>query len=139
MDDVVFQLPKVALLPIALLALCMTPVAFGAPGLVAIYLVPLALVWVVLRARTVVGSDGLVVRTASGSRRIEWGQVTSLHLGRPNKVSLVLNGGERLTLPAVRLGDLPALAKASGGAVPDPSATAEKAPDQGVTSTDTDE
>ena len=139
MYRVVFQTPKVALLPIALLALCMTPVAFGAPGLVAIYVVPLGLVWLVLRARTVAGSDGVVVRTALRSRRIEWSQVASLRLGRPNKVSLVLNGGERLTLPAVRLGDLPALAKASGGVVPDPSATAERAPDQGVASTDTDE
>ncbi|MCP3798098.1 PH domain-containing protein [Allokutzneria sp. A3M-2-11 16] len=135
----VFQLPRVALLPIALLTLCVTPVAFGAPGLQVIYLVPLALVWVVLRARTVAGSDGVVVRTALRSRRIEWSQVTSLQLGRPNKVSLVLNGGERLTLPAVRLGDLPALAKASGGVVPDPSATAEKTPEPGVASTDTDE
>ncbi|GAA4028310.1 hypothetical protein GCM10022247_61610 [Allokutzneria multivorans] len=139
MFGVVFQLPKVALLPIVLLAVCVTPVAFGAPGLQLVYLIPLALVWHVLRARTVAGADGVLVRTALGSRRIEWGAVTSLHLGRPNKVSLVLNGGERLTLPAVRLGDLPALAKASGGVVPDPSATAEKAPDQGVASTDTDE
>ncbi|MFB9907985.1 PH domain-containing protein [Allokutzneria oryzae] len=135
----VFQLPRVALLPIALLALCMTPVAFGAPGLQALYLIPLALVWTVLRKRTVAGSDGVVVRTALRSRRIEWSEVASLHLGRPDKVGLVLNGGEELTLPAVRLGDLPALAEASGGVVPDPSATAERTPDPGVTSTDTEE
>ncbi|MGH3844857.1 MAG: hypothetical protein ACRDS0_25995 [Pseudonocardiaceae bacterium] len=49
---VTFRLPLTALLGVFGLIVCMTPVAFGAPGLQVLYLVPLILAFWVVRTRT---------------------------------------------------------------------------------------
>jgi hypothetical protein len=85
--------------------------------------VPLGIVVWTLRTRTVVDAEGLRVRRVVGGRRVPWEAVSGLRLdGRRSRVHAVLDGGGELALPAVRVRDLPVLALASDGRVPDPTA-----------------
>ena len=111
----VFRISPLAILGAVLLAVCATPVAFGAPYFWLIYLVPVAAVVAVLRVRTVVDPDGVTVRRLIGSRRVPWSQIRSLHLRDKGGVRAVLTDGAELPLRCVRVRDLPQLAAASGG------------------------
>jgi hypothetical protein len=111
----VFRISPLAILGAVLLAVCATPVAFGAPYFWLVYLLPIgAVVWV-LRVRTVVDRDGLTVRGLVGSRRVPWSEIRSLHLHDKGGVRAVLTDGAELPLRCVRVRDLPQLAAASGG------------------------
>ncbi len=115
---VTFRLPLTALIGVFGLIVCMTPVAFGAPGLQVLYLVPLALtVWLV-RTRTVVGPDTMVVYRVRGSRQITWSDLSGLRIDEQSRVWAVLRDGGEVALPAVRARDLPVLAAISGGRLP---------------------
>ena len=111
----VFRIPPLAILGAVLLAVCATPVAFGAPFLWLVYLVPLGVVVWVLRVRTIADADALTVRRIVGSRRVPWSEVSSLRLRDKGGVRAVLSDGAELPLPSVRIRDLPRLAAASGG------------------------
>jgi PH (Pleckstrin Homology) domain-containing protein len=116
---VTFRLPPTALLGVLGLIVCMTPVAFGAPGLQLLYSVPLGLaVWLV-RTRTVVDPEALVAYRVQGSQRITWPDLAGLRIDDRSRVWAVLHGGNEVALPAVRARDLPALATISGGWLPD--------------------
>ena len=121
----VFRISPLGILAALALAICATPVAFGLPGLVYIYLVPLGIIVWVLRTRTVVDADAVTVRRVLRSRRVPWDRIASLRLGKKAKVSAVLTDGAELPLPAVRVRDLPQLAAVSGGRLPDPSPAEE--------------
>ena len=110
-----FRIPPLTILGAVLLAVCATPVAFGAPWFWLVYLLPVAVVVWVLRVRTVVDADGLAVRRLVGSRRVPWSEIRSLHLHDKGGVRAVLTDGAELPLPSVRVRDLPQLAAASGG------------------------
>ena len=114
--------PLVVLVAFAF-AFCATPFAFGAPLFWLIYLVPVAMIVWAARTRTVVGPDALTVRRVLGRRTVPWSEIASLRLTKRTRVRAVLTGGDELTLPAVHVRNLPALAAASGGHLPDPSAT----------------
>jgi hypothetical protein len=103
------------------LAVCATPVAFGAPYLWLVYLVPVAIVIWTLRTRTVVDADGLRVRRLAGVRRVPWEAVSGLRIDRRRGVHAVLADGGEVALPAVHARDLHRLAVASGGRLPDPA------------------
>lgn len=120
----VFRLPLVALAAIVLLAAGATPIAFAAPGLWLIYLVPIALAWCVIRLRTEADADGISVRHAFTSHRLPWDEITGLRLRGSGWARAELRGGDRVTLPAVRTGDIPALALVSGGRLTDPRGAA---------------
>lgn len=111
----VFRPARLSILAAVFLAVCATPVAFGAPFLWLIYLVPLAYVAWVLRVRTVADAEALTVRRVVGSRRVPWSEISSLRLREKAKVRAVLNDGAELPLPSVHIRDLPQLAAASGG------------------------
>ncbi len=116
---VTFRLPLTTLIAIFGLIVCMTPVAFGVPGLQVLYLGPLALaVWLV-RTRTVVGPETLVAYRVWGSRRIAWSALAGLRIDKRSRVSAVLRAGDEVKLPTVRVGDLPALVALSQGRLPD--------------------
>jgi hypothetical protein len=116
---VTFRLPLTTLIAVFGLIVCMTPVAFGVPGLQVLYLGPLALaVWLV-RTRTVVGPDTLVAHRVWGSRRIAWSDLAGLRIDQQSRVSAVLRAGDEVALPTVRAGDLPALVALSQGRLPD--------------------
>jgi len=116
----VFRLPLVALVAVVLLAVCATPLAFAAPWLWLLYLVPIGLAWWVLRLRTDVDADGIRVRYAFTSRQLSWDDLAGLRLRESGWVRAVLRDGDRVTLPNVRTGDVPALALVSGGRLTDP-------------------
>ena len=115
----VFRVSPLMVLFALALAVCAIPVAFGAPYLWLIYVVPVAIVVWTLRTRTVVDADGMRVRRLVGGRHVAWDTVGGLRVDRRNSVHAVLNGGGEVTLPAVHVRDLPALAEASGGRLPD--------------------
>jgi hypothetical protein len=121
----VFRISPLNLLGVFALSVCAIPVAFGAPWFWLIYVVPLGLIYWLFRVRTTAGPDGLVARGALRTRRVAWEDVSALRLRSSrtrSRVSAVLRDGPELPLPAVHVRDLPVLAAASGGRLPDPSA-----------------
>jgi Bacterial PH domain len=124
----VFRISPLVVLVALTFGVCATPVAFAAPYLWLIYLVPLGIIVWTLRVRTVADSESVAVRRVIGRRRVSWGEIASVHLGRARnpglaRISAVLNDGSELALPAVHLRDLPRLAAVSGGRLRDPTAT----------------
>jgi hypothetical protein len=124
---VVFRISPLVVLVALTFAVCATPVAFAAPYLWLIYLIPLGIIVWTLRVRTVVDPETVAVRRVVGGRRVPWSEIKSVHLGRARnpgtaRVSAVLNDGSELALPAVHVRDLPRLAAVSGGRLPDPAA-----------------
>jgi hypothetical protein len=111
----VFQPSRLTI--VAVLAFCVfaVPFAFGAPWLWLVYLLPVALVVWIVRTRTTVDPEAVTVRRLLGGRRVRWDAISSLRLGKKSRVSAILNDGEELPLPAVRVRDLPVLAVVSGG------------------------
>ena len=120
MNAVVFHPPRLAILAAVFLAVCATPVAFGAPYLWLVYLVPVALVGWTLWTRTVADAEGLTVRRLVGVKRVPWSAISSLRLRDQATVRAVLTDGAELPLPSVRLRDLDRLAAASGGHLSSP-------------------
>jgi hypothetical protein len=116
---VTFRLPLTALLGVFGLIVCMTPVAFGVPGLQVLYLVPLALAIWIVRTRTVVDPDTVVAYRVWHSRRIAWSDLAGLRIDDQSRVSAVLRTGDEVGLPAVRARHLPVLAAVSRGRLPD--------------------
>ena len=117
---VTFRRPLTALIGVFGLVVCMTPVAFGIPGLQVLYLVPLGVAIWLVRTRTVVGAETLVVHRVLGSRRVTWSDLQGLRMDDRSRVWAILRGGEEVGLPAVRTRDLPVLAALSRGRLPDP-------------------
>ena len=118
----VFRVSPLTVLFALATALCATPVAFGAPFLWLVYLVPVGIIAWTLRTRTVVDGEGLRVRRLVGHRHLPWDAVEGLRVDERARVHAVLVAGGEQALPAVRVRDLPVLAAASGGRVPDPTA-----------------
>ena len=118
----VFRVSPLVVLFALFLAVCAIPVAFGAPYLWLIYLVPVGIVAWTLRTRTIVDADGLRVRRLVGGRRVPWDTLGGLRVDRRNVVHAVLTDGGEVALPAVHTRDLHQLSVASGGRIPDPTA-----------------
>ena len=119
---VTFRPPLTALIAVWGLAVCVTPVAFGLPGLQVLYLLPLTIVVWLLRTRTVAGPETLLAQRVLGSRSVAWSDLNGLRVDQRSRVWAVRNGGEEILLPAVRARDLPALSTVSRGRLPDPLA-----------------
>ncbi|WP_035306345.1 PH domain-containing protein [Actinokineospora inagensis] len=117
----VFRIPGVAVLAALLFAICATPFAFAAPGLVAVYVIPIASVVWVLRVRTTATTDGLVVRGVIGSRSLPWTGLKGLRLTPRGGVVAVAEDETAVPLPNVRVRHLPALSLVSGGRLTDPT------------------
>jgi hypothetical protein len=120
----VFRNSPLAVLAAIAFMVCFTPVALTVPGMTVLYLIPIAMVFWVLRLRTTVDADTIAARGALRTQRVDWADVTALRLRTRSRISAVLNSGTELPLPAVHVRDLPVLAMMSGGRLPDPSAEA---------------
>jgi hypothetical protein len=116
----VFRVSPLTILFALALAVCATPVAFAAPFLWLVYLLPVAIVVWTLRTRTVVDAEGVAVRRFVGGRRVGWDDVRGLRIDDRSRVHAVVGDSDELALPAVNARDLPVLARASDGRVPDP-------------------
>ncbi|MFT7840029.1 PH domain-containing protein [Saccharothrix sp. BKS2] len=135
MPKVVFRVPTPALLAAGLALICVTPVAWAAPGLQVIYLLPLGFALWVVRNRTAVDGERIVARSTFGRRVLPWADVKAIKVDPKGWLSAVLADDTLVRLPAVRTGHLPALAAVSGGRVADPTAAVaapgDAVPDQG--------
>lgn len=117
----VFRVPRLVHLVALTLAVCVTPVAAAVPFGALLYLVPAGVIGWTVRVRTTVDQETVAVRRLVGGRRVPWAQISSLRLRDRGRVSAVLSDGAELPLPAVHIRDLPQLAAASGGRLPDPA------------------
>ncbi|HEY2203755.1 MAG TPA: PH domain-containing protein [Pseudonocardia sp.] len=117
---IVFRISPLAVLAVVAFTVCLSPVALTAPYGGLLFLIPLGLVGWVLWVRTTVDTESLAVRGAGRPTRVAWSEVTALRLRTRSRVSAVLTSGAELPLPAVHVRDLPLLAMASGGRLPDP-------------------
>ncbi|ANN15794.1 hypothetical protein SD37_09105 [Amycolatopsis orientalis] len=134
----VFKIPNTALLAIAFLVVCVTPVAFGdVPYLQWLYLFPIALAVFVIRTRTTATAKGLEVRTMFGRRDLPWTALKGLAITDKAKVQAVLKDETKVALPAVRTRHLPVISLVSAGRMADPSGltddvaeAGEKAPEK---------
>lgn len=126
----VFRIPATALLAAGLIAICVTPVAWVAPGLQALYVLPLGYAYWVVRNRTTVTEESVVARGLFGSTEVKWDELKSIRLVQKGWLKAVKSDDTEVTLPAVRLMHLPALSLVSGGRVPDPTVKEEAAADE---------
>ncbi|MFE9745557.1 PH domain-containing protein [Saccharothrix saharensis] len=124
MPKVVFRIPTPALFAALAAAVCATPVAWAAPGLQVIYLLPAAFAWWVLRNRTTVDGERIVARGTFGTRAVPWSDVKAIKVVPKGWLSAVLTDDSLVRLPAVRAAHLPMLSQVSGGRVADPTAVA---------------
>jgi hypothetical protein len=133
----VFRLPALAYLVVLFLVFGSVPVAFTASGHEAeqavvgpqtlVLIIPLLAAVFIARWATFVDAEGVTVRAAFGRQRFMWDQIRGLALDGP-RVYLVLADGS-VRLPCVRMTDLGALSRASGGHLPElPDPTPKHAP-----------
>jgi hypothetical protein len=114
------RMGRTALLPVALLALCVLPVATAAPWGWGLLLVPVVVAVWVLRAGVDVGPDGVTAHSLLASRRVPWAEVAGIRVGERAQLWLVTTADTEVRLPVLRARDLPWLGSASGGRFPVP-------------------
>ncbi|WP_326946880.1 PH domain-containing protein [Amycolatopsis sp. NBC_01307] len=118
----VFRIPRTSFMAIALLTICVTPIALGEiPYLQWLYVFPIALAVFVIRTRTVATRDGLATRTMFGHRDVPWSALKGLAITKRSRVQAVLTDDTKVPLPTVRTRHLPVLSLVSEGLVADPS------------------
>jgi hypothetical protein len=124
----VFRLPRSAYLAVLFLLFCAAPLALSARGgdvgsevgwswRVLVLLVPVVAAVFIARTATFVSADGLRMRAAFGSRTVPWDDVRGLSVTGRAVYAVLEDGAVRL--PCVGTSDLAAVAKASGGRLPE--------------------
>ncbi|MCA0146472.1 PH domain-containing protein [Blastococcus sp. LR1] len=112
------RMNRTALVPVALLALCVVPLAFAAPWLPVLLLIPVGVAAWVLRTGVDIDDEGLTLQALLGRRRVPWTDVAGIRVARRGDLWLVTTAGTELKLPVMRARDLPQLAALSGGRIP---------------------
>jgi hypothetical protein len=115
------RMSRTALVPVALLFVCVIPLATARPWTLALLLIPVAAAGYVLRTGVDVDDDGLTVRSTFAARRVGWDELAGIRIGRRRELWLVTTQGTEVRLPVLRVGDLPRLAALSGGRITAPS------------------
>jgi hypothetical protein len=123
----VFKTPSVALVVVVFLAVCESTIALALPWFSLLYLIPVGIAVWVLRTRTVIDQDNIVVRRVFSRRVIAWSDVASLRLRDQKWLNAVLADDTEVPLPSVRTRHLPVLALITGGRLADPTAHVEPA------------
>ena len=118
-----FRVPRVSLLAVLAVAACAVPLATtSGPVGPLVFLIPLALLWAVLRPGTSVDAERIKTRTLVGGRTLRWESLKGLAITKQSKVRASTTDGAEVTLPTVRPRDLPAISLVSRGHLPDPTA-----------------
>ncbi len=118
----VFRVPGTAYVAVLFFVLCASSVALVSRWFALIYLIPLALAFWILRTRTEVDADRLVVRRVLAAPRSPWSAVKSLRLSEKGWVRAVRTDGaarsrcRRCAPASARTGLI------SGGRITDPTA-----------------
>jgi hypothetical protein len=117
------RIPRVNLFAVGVAAICTVPLAFASPWLAVLGVLPVAGLVHVLRTGVDADTGGLTTHSLLGSRRLAWDDIAGLRIRR-GRIGAVLRNGTVARLPVLRPRDLPGLAAASGGRIPDPTAGA---------------
>ncbi|MFP5020189.1 PH domain-containing protein [Pseudonocardia phyllosphaerae] len=127
---IVFAHSRLTIAVVLVVVVGALPLLFSVPFFWVALLLPVAVIAWVLWVRTTVTPQHVQVRSVRGTRSVSWDDVRGLELGRRSSVVAVLAEGTepaakppatRLTLPAVKVRDLPMVSLASGGRIPDPA------------------
>ncbi len=113
--------PTVALVAVAFLALCLSPIAFQGGPWFLLFLGPVAVGAWVVRSRTRVDEEGLHVRRVLGTRSVAWSELSGLRLPQKGWMRAVPTDGAELELRGVRIRDLGRIAEASGNRITAPT------------------
>jgi hypothetical protein len=118
------RMSRTSLIPVALLFVCVIPLATARLWTLVFLVVPLAVAAWALRTGVDIDDSAVTVRGAVGSRRVPWSQLAGIRIGRRRGLWLVTTQGTEIRLPVLRVGDLPRLAALSGGRIrtPEPAA-----------------
>ncbi len=122
-----FRLPALAYLTVLFLLFCTAPLAFAGNGGEAarsalgpravLILIPVLAAVFIARTRTVVDRTGISVRALVGTRHLAWSEIRGLSVQERTVYVVARDGSVRL--PCVRVSDLAAVSKASGGRLPE--------------------
>ena len=88
-----------------------------APALLPVLVIPALIALWGWRSGTDASAAGLTVRAALGSRSVPWSDVAHLEPAQGGRVNARLMSGVVIELPAVSVGDIPALIAASGSSI----------------------
>ena len=124
------RMNRTALLPVALLALCVVPLAFAAPWTPVLLLIPVAVAVWVLRTGVDITGEGLTVQALVGRRAVPWTEVAGIRVAARGELWVVTTAGTELRLPGMRARDLPRLAQLSGGRLEVPAPPVRPKPAQ---------
>ncbi|MDT4940253.1 MAG: hypothetical protein QOJ34_342 [Pseudonocardiales bacterium] len=123
----VFRLPLLAYLAVLFLLFGTAPLAFTTHGYESenahlgpqtlLLLVPAAAAVFIARWATIVDATGVTVRAAFGKRVLPWDEIRGLSLDGGTVYAVLADGAVRL--PCVHVQNLAAVARASGGRLPD--------------------
>jgi hypothetical protein len=118
------RMSRTSLVPVALLFVCVIPLATAALWTLVFLVVPLAVAVWALRAGVDIDDSAVTVRGAFGARRVPWTHLAGIRIGTRRSLWLVTTEGGEVRLPVLRVGDLPRLAALSGGRIrtPEPAA-----------------
>jgi hypothetical protein len=129
-----FRLPVLAYLAVLFLLFCTAPLAFAGAGgegarsvlgpRALLMLIPILAAVFIARTRTVVDDTGISVRAVFGTRHLAWAEIRGLSVTERTVYVVGRDGSVRL--PCVRISDLAAVAKASGGRLPEVAAPTPK-------------
>ena len=115
------RMSRTALLPVAVLFVCVLPLATVHVWTLVFLLLPVAVAAVVLRTGIDVDDAGITVRSAVGRRLVTWDELAGVRVGRRGDLWLVTRQSTEVRLPVLRTRDLPGLAALSGGRIPSPT------------------
>lgn len=118
----IFRFPRIGIVAAVLAMMFGSPFALSYPPFAAVYLVPLAAIYWIVRMRTVSDSAGLTTRTLVGSEHLPWTELRGLSITTRSKVRAVRQDGTEVPLPAVTPRHLPIISAVSNGRLPDPTA-----------------
>lgn len=131
-----FRLQRSAYLIVLFLAFCVAPLAFASSGAESaaagfgpralLMLIPVLAAVYIARTATVVDARGVAVRALLGSRRFGWDTVRGLTVDERAVYIVLADGAVRL--PCVRIADLAAVTRASGGRLPQVAEPRPKSP-----------
>lgn len=120
-DRLTFRITGASMIAVIIVTVCMSPLAMSSWWLAPLFLVPIAMAVSVLRVRTVVTPETVSACSLFRTRTVHWDDVKSLRLDERRWVRLILTSDREVTLPAVRVRNIPNLAAMSGGRIADPT------------------
>lgn len=126
----VFRLPRTAYLALLFLAFGAWPIAlyggesagggYASPAAltpaIVLFVLPVIAACYIARTATVVDAEGITVRAMFGARQFRWDEIRGLSLTGTTVYAVLADGSVRL--PCVRITDLAAVSRVSGGRLP---------------------